>query len=519
MKRFLLSIFIFSFTVAAAFAQDPFEKFKQFSQQSKQTFETAEQRQKKAYLEFRDKLNEEFAEQMTKDWKSYGAKAPEKKKKEPEVVPVVKPEGEPAPKENVKNEITEVVSAPKPEPPTVPVIPFLDIYVEEEPFDVVEDFLGKWDDDLKVAPLQVPAPGFEFYGTTCRIRYPSENRFSVESTNNNTLSRLWKRLSKKDFDVVIFDCLKVKKALDLCDWGYIQMVHKFAGTIFPGQDNETAYLTFYILTQSGYKLRLSKDIQKSRLHVLVGVDGSITGRLYWVFDGVKFVDIDSEKVPTLLVCDIKYGNESPAKLAITSSNKFRMKATELRKFESKYDNLKTESTVNANLLDFYNDYPNFYLDDDPYSSWKYYAQTPLTESTKAVLYPALKEAVDGKPVADAVNMILHFVQTAFDYKYDEDVWGGERVFFGEETLHYPYCDCEDRAILYSILVRDILGLDVVLVYYPGHLAAATRLEDGTGDYYEVDGNKYFVTDPTFINGCIGDTMTSVRGLGAAIIRL
>lgn len=81
MKRFLLSIFIFSFTVAAAFAQDPFEKFKQFSQQSKQTFETAEQRQKKAYLEFRDKLNEEFAEQMTKDWKSYGAKAPGKRRK------------------------------------------------------------------------------------------------------------------------------------------------------------------------------------------------------------------------------------------------------------------------------------------------------------------------------------------------------------------------------------------------------------------------------------------------------
>ena len=150
---------------------------------------------------------------------------------------------------------------------------------------------------------------------------------------------------------------------------------------------------------------------------------------------------------------------------------------------------------------------------------KYYAETPLSETVKETLYPALKEAISGKSQIDAVNTILHFVQTAFSYKTDGEVWGKERSFFADETVYYPYCDCEDRAILYSVLVRDLIGLDVVLLYYPGHLAAATNVEEGSGEYYEIDGRKFFVTDPTFINGDLGDTMTSVSGYSAIVIEI
>ena len=558
MKRFLLSILILSFAASALSAQDAAEKFNQFKQQSKQDYDTTQRRQKKAYLEFRDKVNKDFADQMLKDWESVGARKPEPRRSAPQVVPEVKPREVPAeepavvkpaeepkeepkeepavvkpseepkadpllerltgPKEDARQEIAQVLSRPKPAPPVAPIIPFLEIYVEDTPFEVVEENSGKWDDDLKIAPLPVPAPGFQFYGTTCRVRYPEQNKFKIKSIENKSLSNLWLQLSKKSFDVVIFDCLKVKESLDLCDWAYIQFINTFAGTIYQAGSNEAAYLSFYLLTQSGYKLRLSKDLE-GRLHVLVGVDGTITGCPYWIFDGVNFVLIDNFKVDNMFVCNVEYHGETPAKLAITNRNSFTVKQTDVRTFKSAYDNLSATGSANANLINFYNDYPNFYMDNDPYSTWKYYALTPLTENTKAELYPALREAVKGKSQAEAVTMLLHFVQTSLDYKVDEEVWGAERVFFGEETLYYPYCDCEDRAILYSILVRDILGLEVALIYYPGHLAAATAVEGGTGDYYELDGKRFFVTDPTFINAGIGDTMTCVRGLGAALLKL
>jgi len=88
-------------------------------------------------------------------------------------------------------------------------------------------------------------------------------------------------------------------------------------------------------------------------------------------------------------------------------------------------------------------------------------------------------------------------------------------------LFYPWCDCEDRAILFSHLVRDIVGLDVALVYYPGHLAAAVAFtEPVRGDYYVTsDGHHFTVCDPTILGGDIGETMDIVAGKPATLIVL
>ena len=115
--------------------------------------------------------------------------------------------------------------------------------------------------------------------------------------------------------------------------------------------------------------------------------------------------------------------------------------------------------------------------------------------------------------------MLHFVQTAFEYKLDDEVWGGDRPFFADETLYYPYCDCEDRSILFSRMVRDLLGLDVVLVYYPGHLAAAVGFnEEVKGDYIVVRGRKFVICDPTYIPAPVGKTMPGMdNSVAKAII--
>jgi hypothetical protein len=109
----------------------------------------------------------------------------------------------------------------------------------------------------------------------------------------------------------------------------------------------------------------------------------------------------------------------------------------------------------------------------------------------------------------------------FQYTLDENVWDFDRPFFGEETLFYPWCDCEDRAILFSHLVRDIVGLDVALVYYPGHLATAVAFtEPVNGDaYIAKDGRRYTVCDPTILGGDIGETMDIVEGKPATLMLL
>ena len=142
-------------------------------------------------------------------------------------------------------------------------------------------------------------------------------------------------------------------------------------------------------------------------------------------------------------------------------------------------------------------------------------------AVRGSLYPALRRAIDGLPAKEAAECLLNFVQTAFVYEYDETVWGADRAFFSEETLFYPYCDCEDRSILFSRLVRDLLGLPVVLVYYPGHLASAVCFGDDntTGDYIRLGNRSFVICDPTYIGAGIGVTMPGMDNTAAKVILL
>ena len=44
----------------------------------------------------------------------------------------------------------------------------------------------------------------------------------------------------------------------------------------------------------------------------------------------------------------------------------------------------------------------------------------------------------------AANILLSFVQQAFDYKTDQDAYGAEKYMFADELLFYPFADCEGR---------------------------------------------------------------------------
>jgi hypothetical protein len=126
----------------------------------------------------------------------------------------------------------------------------------------------------------------------------------------------------------------------------------------------------------------------------------------------------------------------------------------------------------------------------------------------------------GKDALQAVEELLNWVQTAFIYKYDNEVWGRDRAFFPEETIYYPYCDCEDRSILFSRIVRDLIGLDVVLIYYPGHLATAVHFPtDVNGDYVMINGKRYIIADPTYIGASVGRTMPKMDNAAAKVILL
>ena len=182
--------------------------------------------------------------------------------------------------------------------------------------------------------------------------------------------------------------------------------------------------------------------------------------------------------------------------------------------------LSSVVSLNQNMIDFFHSYPQACYNGNQSTRWVAYANTPLEEEVRSMLYPPLQRAIHGMSEREAAGLLLNWVQTAFEYELDDKVWGSDRAFFAQETLFYPFCDCEDRSILFSRLVRDLIGLEVVFIYYPGHLATAVAFnEDGAGDYVNYKGKKYIICDPTYIHANIGRTMPGMENRQAQIIAL
>lgn len=477
-------------------------------------FDDFEREAWKEYDEFRSQANKEYAEFVEKAWKWYGAKPPIPKPKEKEVPPVVMPkEDRMKAIDGVPVKIDgQVLRLPTIKPQPVPVVP---IHEQEE---------GKGNDEEEEKVEEevedntgVSYAEFTFYGTPLRIRYTEKEELTLKDSSPRAVASAWKLLSKADFDNTIFDCLALRSRHQLSDWAYLMMLDSMSVACH-GKSNEATLLMSYLFCQSGYKMRMG--VSDGRLCLLYASKHHIYSQPYYEIDDEHFF-IYGSQIEHLNICEASYPKEQPLSLLIPQSQVLAESPSKVRLLKSDaFPEMIVRTTVNQNLIKFCNDYPSSMLDNNFMTRWAMYANMPFEASVRENLLPALKKYIEGKSQKESVERLLNWVQTAFVYEYDDKVWGGDRAFFAEETLYYPYCDCEDRSILLSRLVRDLLGLKVILVYYPGHLAMAVHFtEDVKGDYIELNKEHYVVCDPTYIGAPVGRTMPRMNNQTATVILL
>ena len=480
----------------SAFAQSSFEEFQKQHQQRFQQFKDDQQRK---FDEFRKEKNQKYAEFLKEKWEIFDAQPKEEPISEAPVPPVVYEEPTPTPTPTPQPQPTpilvedEPIVIPEPEPQPEPIVPI----VPQE--------------DLNYRPIKIA-----FFGSSVEIRFPKSDNFKINNISDNDLAQAWELLMNEQYDVVISDALKVRSELNLCDWAYIEMLQLITEKAYGKGTNEASFMQAYILVQSGYKIRLAHSEQK--MYMLVASQHSILDMSYFVIDNEKFYPLNC-KEDELYISEATFDSEKPLSLHITSEQKLQYESTPIRTLTSK-NKVSAQVCTNMNLIDFYNTYPSSYINEDFGTRWAAYANTPFDVRIQQKLYPQLKASINGKSQWEAVNILLNWVQTAFTYEYDDKVWGEDRAFFPEETLYYPYCDCEDRSILFSRIVRDLLNLDVVLLYYPGHLATAVHFtDDANGDYLYVNNQRYIVCDPTYIGAPVGATMPGMDNQTAKVIIL
>ena len=503
MKRLAIILGFCSCTLTAAQAQDSFDDL---LKSSRMQFDAVVKSARDDYQKLREEADREYAKVMKEAWaESLAYKAIEPPKEVP-VVPVKYEKMEltlPSIKLPVKD--FSVVELPQPKK-VLPVAVPLPV-VEKK--DIPTVFPVK-KDELAGAMFSFP-----FYGSQIEVAAGKEHKFALKSLSEGDIAKAWSTLGHEKYKGLLESCLKVRSEKNMCDWAYLKMLNTLFDTLFGGRCNESTMLAAYVYAQSGYKVRLAKN--SNRLYLLYASCHTIYSKNFWRVDGDKFYLYDGD-VNSVNICRAKYDNEQPMSMQISSSPILAKNNSGNRALKSKrYPEAVGNVRINKNLIDFFNDYPLAGVDNE---NWVLNANTPISDEVKATLYPSLKKAIAGKKEIDALNCLLNFVQTALVYERDEKVWGHDRVFFAEETLFYPYADCEDRSILFSRLVRDLMGLDVVFLYYPGHLATAVKCRlQQQGDYVVVGASRYLVCDPSYINAPAGATMPEVAQQKASVIKL
>lgn len=416
-------------------------------------------------------------------------KAADKPTAQPEKKPVVEvveaePEAEPAP---------VVEAGRRPEPAAEPRLP-----VSSTPMSPL--YRGE------SGRSKIAYGGLAFY-----LNNSLNRKCSLNGLNENAIADAYEALCNSDYKPLLADCAQIRKDLRLNDWGVFTLVRQVADT-YCGTANESIVMQQFLLNEMGYKARMARKATGDKMMLFVATDCSIYAHPYITLNGQNYYNLsgnneqcqfymcqkDSPKAKNSVGMQLK---EAPLFPGTVVSSTHQAKGSAAR----------VTVDVPKALMDFYKDYPQ--------CDYSVYFNAPVNAAMENRILSSLAPLVQGRNEADAANILINFVQTAFQYQTDGQQFGYEKPFFVEELFYYPYSDCEDRAMLFSYLVRKLLGLDVVLLDYPEHIATAVRFNGNvSGDYLMVNGRKYTVCDPTYIGASIGMTMPRYKTVSAKVLK-
>ncbi len=439
--------------------------------------------------QFRKSLDDDFTDMLKKDWESYKTSF------------TVNPFKEPKPKElpRIKKEILppqEIVD----KSPIIKIKKFQEQSVPDQTISEkqIDNKIEKETIDTKLKFVSI-----NFYAQKLTFRVDKNFEFNLQTINNDELSKSWKSLSKLDIKPFIDDLLVSKNKLNLNDWAMYSLLNMISKELYK-DENKSNIFNWFILTKMGFDTKIGYF--KNNTYLMSTVKQLIYQMSFFTMSGKKYyvlnTDIKRKPITQIYTYDSIYPNANNKMSFDINSKAINISTNqEVKKLKFKVNNkeFKVEALYSKDLIDFYKTFPQ--------AEYQLYFNAQESRLVSNSLLISLKPIVDGKSEIEATNILLRFVQTAFVYKTDEEQFGYEKVFFPEETLFYPYSDCEDRSIMFSYLVKNLVGLDVVGIRFEDHLATAVAFSSKIdGDNFVFNGKRYTIADPTYINANAGMTM-------------
>lgn len=501
MKRLLLILFVWTSVLSTSMAQidkeDPFkkmdEKYKARMDRMNQDYEANMQRMQAEYEARLKQMNMAFKKYLRKGFSE--VEQTEETVKPVEVPkPIEQPEYKPVKEVVDSPEKLDPVNVPEPQPQPAPIKPEV----------VIAEAAG-----YSIAPILSTPEGTEpyradltvdFFGSPAQLAIDKRMKnLNLAAVKPNEFASYWDSFTTTYYKVYIESVVNYAEEKNLNDWGIYQLIDKSSQQLFTSSNNRTMWV-WAIMNQAGYQAKIGYSGQS--VYLLLPFMQEVYEKPYYNMDGSNFYLMSSKKdIKNLMTYLDNFGGATKkVDLHLSFALNFKdpsnvvVRETTLPN-ESKPLKLEMDKTVMAFLASY------------PQTINTVYLNAAMSSSVKETLYEYLTLNLEGKSETQAVTYLLNYLHNSFEYKTDRDQFNKEKMFFPDEIFYYPFSDCEDRTVLFTRLVNELLGLDAVALTYFSHMAAAVAFAEPVEGYaLLVDGRRYTITDPTYINAPIGSVM-------------
>ena len=368
--------------------------------------------------------------------------------------------------------------------------------------------------DPETSVPEGPYIELDYFGSNFTIPMDRTMEIRISIVSESSIASFWREMSRSKYSDSLEGLEKSKDEYGLNDWGYAVQVHRFAESLYRGGGWNSELMTWFLLTKSGISARVA--YRGNDIYLMIpSLNTLYYGHPFFTIDNTNYYIISFEEdlgvIPSLYTYQGDYPGVGKMEMSLDKLPELNENSGRRRmSFTYRDKNYTFDLEYEKQVVDFLERYPH----TDNFIYFEGGISNIFSNSVEKAFLPILQ----GKSEADAVNIILRFVQTAFEYQTDDVQFGREKWLFPDETIYYPYADCEDRSILFAWMVKTLTGLDVVGLDWPGHIATAVAFNDNIpGDYMIINGSRYTICDPTYINADIGMMMDNYRGVGVRII--
>lgn len=442
-----------------------------------QSFSEFQRVQSASFSQYKDEKDNAFAKYLQEQWQEYQAfvSAPLYPKEKPKSIPTIMP------KEVAK------------------VGPNLVINIKKS---------------SKSKAKQAPKPkkkgyaiSFDLFGTS--VGFESDKKIKNAIFYPHTqqgIINFFSVLAASDYESIIHQLRATCKEMNLNDWGVYTLINRLANSLYDS-DDEAKLFSWFLFNKMGYRVKVGLDKNK-HIVLLHAIRGMMYATPNYLLSGEKYYVVsqyNKKSSGNIYTYTQEYPEATKVldfslKTLPNLAKSLQHKNLMFKEYAKEY---KISFRYNENLIEYMKDYPQV--------DYKVFFNAPLEYETYSDIAKGIKRYTDNKKASEALNFILRFVQKSFQYERDDEQFGREKVMFAQEALCYNKSDCDDRAVLYARLVKDLFGISVVGVKYKDHMSTALYVPM-RGDSVKVGQKRYVLADPTYINASLGQSIPKYRSI-------